>query len=110
MKEPNRSRSETPDRFTVEHYQLVQLGLHPRLAYLYRRLRRDADKDGKVQTTHTMLAAKIGLRTREQVWRLLCQLRELRLVEWQRGGELNTYWVREPDFSWIAARMEKGRP
>jgi hypothetical protein len=97
------------DRFTIETYRLLELGLHPRLAWLYQCLRRDADRDHKVQTTHAILAEKIGLRTSRQVWRLLCQLRELRLVEWKRGGEFNTYWVREPDVSWITAWVEKGR-
>jgi hypothetical protein len=90
----------------IELLTIPGVPLPPRMVVLYGYLRLYADKDRKVQTTHTVLAAKIGLRTSRQIGRLLCLLRDLRLVEWQRGGELNTYWVREPDVAWISAQAE----
>jgi hypothetical protein len=97
---------------TRRHLELLMIPgvpLPPRMVVLYGYLRRDADNDRKIQATHAALAAKIGLRTTRQVCRLLCQLRELRLVVWRRGGDLNTYWVREPDVNWITAYVEKSR-
>ena len=95
--------SPTPDIEILFDPRLIAAGLNPRLVVLYGTLRIQADRDRKVQATHDMLAAKIGIRSREQVWRLLRQLRDLRLVEWQRGRDLNTYWVYEIDVAWVSA-------
>jgi hypothetical protein len=74
------------------------------MVVLYGYLRLYADKDGTCSATHAEWGKIIKLRTTRQVCNLFDQLRQLRLVEWTRGRDFNTYRVLEPDIEWITAQ------
>lgn len=56
---------------------------------------------------HADLAKKLGLRSSSHVCTLLRELRGLRLVDWKRGRDFNTYRIFQPDYEWIAAQPHK---
>jgi hypothetical protein len=99
------------DRFTKAYDQLIALGLPPRLVLLYGKLAFHAGADGRCFPKWATLAKEIGVNDRTTVYRLLRQLRSLKLVEWKRHGRYsNLYRVLPPDVAFLqrldVARMQ----
>jgi hypothetical protein len=103
-------RNTNTERFIKTDLGLLALHLPSRLRELYGRLRLYAWKDGKCFAKHATLASEIGLRSDRQVRNLLDQLRQLRLIEWQRGRYSNHYVVLNPDRKWISGLTGNGFP
>jgi hypothetical protein len=113
MEKSSGSRSETPDRFTKAYDQLVALGLPLRLVVLYGRIVYHAGENGLCYTKWATLAKEIGLKDTKDnttVYRLLCQLKALKLVEWKRHGRyVNEYRPLAPDIAWLQCQTLQGR-
>jgi hypothetical protein len=90
--------------FTKVDDQLIALGLPPRLVLLYGRLRFRALEDGWCYFTWKTLAEEIGVKHRITVFRLLRQLKALRLVKWEAQPgryDSNRYQVLAPDVAFL---------
>ena len=85
--------------------QLIELGLPPRLAMLYGRIVFHTEDDGLCYRKWKTLAKEIGLNSRSSritVYRLLRQLKALKLVEWNRSGRYtNEYRALVPDVAFL---------
>ena len=85
-------------------------GISPRLRELYGRLALHAGKDGRCHPRWATLAREIGVKDRTTVYRLLRELKSLRLVDWKRYGRYaNEYEVLVPDVAFLQRQTLHGR-
>ncbi len=96
--------------FTKVSDELVKLGVPVRAAMLYGKLAYYTREGRLCYRKWATLAEEVGLKDRTTVYRLLCQLRALKLVEWKRHGQhSNQYWALVPDVAFLQRLRLQGR-
>jgi hypothetical protein len=96
------------ERFTKVDDELIRLGVPFRAAMLYGKLAYYTREGRLCYRKWATLAEEVGLKDPSAVYRLLLQLKALKLVEWKRHGRhTNQYWALVPDVAFIRQTLQE---